>query len=94
VTQHEHSVRPVRHDAKGYEALKPGPIMWHNSFEAYGKVEKVALSGSFLMEFRFEATELENWLMAHVKENPSDALRLIGKAQAEAMIALAQPETK
>lgn len=92
VVQHEHSVKPVRHGSDGYQALKAGPLLWHDANSAYGKVDKLSLTGAFLVKFEFEDAELENWLIAHAKKNPADALRLVAKAQAEAIIALSETE--
>lgn len=88
VTQHHHSLKPVSSDAKGYKALPAGPVFWHDALSAHAKIEKASLSGSFLVEMKFEQAELENWLTQFSKQMPAEALRIIAKAQAEAIIAL------
>lgn len=87
-TQHHHLVKPVANEAKKYQPKTQGPIFWHDALTAYGKIEKAALSGSFLVEIKFEEVELENWLTQFSKLKPAEALRMIAKAQAEAIIAL------
>ncbi|MCU1736240.1 MULTISPECIES: hypothetical protein [unclassified Pseudomonas] len=88
MTQHHHTLKPVANEAKGYRPLSSGPVFWHDALSAYGKIEKASLSGSFLVEMKFEQTELENWLTQFSRERPAEALRIIAKAQAEAIIAL------
>ncbi|QKK98379.1 hypothetical protein GEV38_21495 [Pseudomonas sp. 13159349] len=87
-TQHHHLVKPVANETKGYHPKAQGPIFWHDAVTAYGKIEKAALSGSFLVEMKFEDIELENWLTQFAKLKPEEALRMISRAQAEAIIAL------
>ena len=88
VTQHHHLVKPVTNESKGFRPQSQGPIFWHDALTAYGKIEKASLSGAFLVEMKFEEIELENWLTQFSKLKPAEALRMMAKAQAEAIIAL------
>lgn len=69
-------------------------MRWHEGLCAYGKVENLSLSGSFLIQFEFEQAELKSWLLRFAESNPAEALRLMSEAQAEAMIALAARATE
>lgn len=87
---HEHAVAPVTQHGTRYSADKEGePLEWNTETQALGKVEGLALNGAFLVEFDFEVAELRDWLMKFAVAQPEVALRLLGAAQAEAMIALA-----
>lgn len=84
---HKHAVRPVARATRGYRA-KPGPITWEKGLEAVGKVEGLSLGGDFLVRFSFEEEDMKSWLLSYAAAQPQAALRLMGIAQAEAMIAL------
>lgn len=89
VTPHSHPVAPVKNANSKYFPGNTGqPLTWDGPFRALGKVNKLALSGAFLVEFTFEEQELRNWLQEYVKANPEAAIRLLAHAQAEAVIAL------
>lgn len=89
VNEHIHEVIPVALRRDRYSPQNKGTLEWHNDKVVYGKIENVALSGSFLVEFRMDPRELESWLTKYAKANPEEALRIIAKAQAEAVISLA-----
>lgn len=65
-----------------------GDLRWSDSTTAYGKVNGLKLSGNFSIKFKFEKEELRNWLLVAAESDPEGTLRLIGEAQAEAIIAL------
>lgn len=91
---HNHPVTPVRKTPSGSfktDASAPG-LVWIDATTAYGKVNGLALSGSFLVHFNAEHADMEGWLAAFVKSNPEEALRLLAKMQAEAMIQLSKPQ--
>jgi hypothetical protein len=89
IKPHTHTVTPVAlhnqtyHIQSGLESLT-----WDGPRRAFGKVDKISLGGSFLIEFEFDDQELQNWLTEYVKVNPETALHMLATAQAEAIIAL------
>jgi hypothetical protein len=95
VTDHDHDVTPVTCSDKSFH---PGevddPLTWNSALEAFGKVENLALNGSFLVRFTFEQAELQNWLRKFVQAKPEAAVRLLAEMQAEmqgeAILALAK----
>lgn len=89
VNEHVHEVIPIILRRNRYSPQEKGPLEWHNGQLVYGKVENLSLSGNFLVEFHLDPAELGSWLTAYAKEKPEDALGIIAKAQAEAVIALA-----
>lgn len=88
VTTHSHSVTPVVYAKNKYASTTGTALVWNDALSAYGKVQKLALSGSFLVEFKFEASELKSWLAQYVKANPEEAIRMLGEMEAEAVIEL------
>ena len=90
VTVHNHVVTPVLDKNNRYVTGTGTALTWTTARTAYGKVQKLALSGSFLVTFQFEDAELKNWLKQYVAENPEEAIRLFGEMEAEAVIALAK----
>jgi hypothetical protein len=74
VTPHSHSVIPVEFIKERYSSKGAGqPLTWNGPLSAFGKVTGLGLSGSFLVEFEFEAPELRNWLEQYVRGNPEAA---------------------
>lgn len=91
VRDHDHDVIPVKHLASSYEPGEVGdPIEWTDSLQAFGKLEGLALSGSFLVQFSLEQAELRNWLSKFVRAKPEAAVRLLAEMQGEAVLALAK----
>lgn len=91
VMGHRHDVVPVTHDETGYTPGKTeSPLSWTTWQQAFGKVDDLALNGSFLVEFNFEQEELRNWLQQFVISKPDAAIRLLAEMQAEAILALAK----
>ena len=88
VTPHTHTVTAVKFISGKYTPQTGEPLSWSGPFQAFGKVNNVSLSGSFLVEFTFEEQELQSWLAEYVKAHPASAVRLLAQAQAEALIAL------
>ncbi|WPH22306.1 hypothetical protein [Variovorax paradoxus] len=91
-TLHTHAVTPVRIGADS--RLRPHPnraLIWDDATSTYGKVSDLSLGGSFLVHFQFEQADLEGWLAEFAKSQPEEALRLLAKIQAEALIHLAKP---
>jgi hypothetical protein len=90
VTVHNHSVTPVISKPNKYTPGSGTTLTWADARTAYGKVQKLALSGSFLVKFEFEEAELKNWLKEYVNQQPEEAIRLFGELEAEAVIQLAK----
>jgi hypothetical protein len=89
VNEHNHSVIPVTHANNEYSPGKTDdPLTWISSLQAFGKINDLALSGSFLVEFNFEQEELRNWLRQFVMSKPEAAVRLLAEMQGEAVLAL------
>jgi hypothetical protein len=88
--EHHHNVVPV---SKSNNTYKPSSdersLTWTSSLQALGKVDNLALNGSFLIEFNFEEEELRNWLREFVRSNPESAVRLLAEMQAETILTLA-----
>jgi len=84
---HRHEVVPIKGDPSQQDSLgEPGePLQWDSAFHAKGKVGDLSLTGGFVIEFEFRPEELRNWLLAYARENPEEALRLLGEMQAEAI---------
>lgn len=61
---------------------KAGDIEWQNGVEAIGFVEGIRLNGNYRVHFKFEATELKNWLIALAKNDPMMFTKLIADVQA------------
>ena len=92
VVTHNHPVTPVV-EGKKYTALtKSTTLDWNGPLSALGKVSKLQLTGSFLVELNFEADELKNWLKQYVKSHPEDSIRLLAEMQAEAIIELSKQQ--
>lgn len=89
VTEHNRSVIPVTHANNVYS---PGetddPLTWTSALQAFGKINDLALTGSFLVEFSFEQEELRNWLRQFVMSKPEAAIKLLAEMQGEAFLAL------
>lgn len=91
-TLHSHPVTPVRvGPGGGIRTESNRALIWKDATSAYGKVSNLALGGSFLVNFQFEQADLEGWLTEFAKSNPEEALRMMAKAQTEAIIQLAKP---
>lgn len=89
VTPHRHWVTPVKLENGRYRTIEgEQSLAWAGPFSAFGKVNDLGLSGSFLVELEFEEKELRNWLAQYVKAAPASAVRLLAEMQAEAIIAL------
>lgn len=65
-----------------------GPLVWRNGREAVGFIEDARLNGNYLVHFKFDEVELRSWLIAHSKDNPMSALKLIADAQSVAVASL------
>ncbi len=89
-TVHDHKVTPVLKRGRRFFAEKDEPFRWIEGYKTRGRIADVALSGSFMVDFEFEPEDLHSWLIHLAKHDPQAALRLIGKAQAEAVISLAK----
>jgi hypothetical protein len=91
VYTHEHDVLPIKGGPNRRAPIGKAnePLCWDNTLSARGRINNISLTGDFLVEFQFEASELRNWLSLYVKESPKDAIRLLAEMQGEAMINLA-----
>jgi hypothetical protein len=90
VYPHNHEVIPLtggpnrRHpEGKADDALH-----WDSALSARGRINGLALTGDFLVEFQFNTRELRNWLSVYVTEHPEEAVRLLSEMKAEALIHL------
>jgi hypothetical protein len=91
VIAHNHDVIPVTlSNSKFIPGEADDPLTWHAALGAFGKVNDLALSGSFLVTFTFSQEELRNWLQQFVQHKPEAAVRLLAEMQGEAIIALAK----
>jgi hypothetical protein len=95
VKPHHHSVTPVRQTASGNYAPsdKGQPITWTSPYQALGQVSKLALSGTFLVEFTFDMKDLRGWAEQLVQTDPIEAVRLFAELQAKALTVLATKPT-
>ena len=84
VYQHDVEVIPVTH-ANGVYSPVDGrrSLQWTGPLTAFGKLNSLELTGSFLAEFRFTEAELRGWLKSYISAKPERALRLISDVQAE-----------
>lgn len=90
---HNHPVTPVRTTTGSFKTDSSSPgLIWTDPASAYGKVNGLALSGAFLVHFQPEQSDMEGWLAAFVKSKPEEAVRLLAKMKAEALIQLAKPK--
>jgi hypothetical protein len=64
-------------------------LKWQNGTEASCSLQDLGLSGNFNVQFQFQVEELEQWLARYLESDPSGALRLASRIQAEAICALA-----
>lgn len=89
-TVHQHSLVPVVSQGNKLVPVTEGSpaLTWNADYSTYGKVEKLALSGSFLVHLKFEEKDLEAWLGKYVRTEPERAIKLLAKMQAQAMINL------
>jgi hypothetical protein len=88
---HERRLAPVEFKGKHYHAKDIGaPLVWDSKMHAIGKINSLGLSGSFLVEFRFEQAELRSWLLRFAEEEPEAAVRLLAEIQGEAVISLSK----
>ncbi len=91
-TLHQHPVAPVTTQGDSYVLVpdEPTAMTWNADCSTYGKVDKLALSGSFLVHFKFQERDLEAWLTKYARSEPERAIKLLGKLQAQAFINLAK----
>jgi hypothetical protein len=89
-TVHQHAVSPVVSKGSTFFPVTDGTaaMTWNADYSTYGKVDKLALSGSFLVQLKFEERDLEAWLGKYVQSEPERAIKLLSKMQALAVINL------
>jgi hypothetical protein len=89
-TVHQHTVIPVVSHGSNLVPVADGSqaMTWNADYSTYGKVDKLALSGSFLVQLKFEEKDLEAWLSKYVHTEPERAIKLLAKMQAQAVINL------
>ena len=58
-------------------------IEWFDSVTAFGKVDDLALSGNFLVEFKFTDSDIKAWMKNYVKTNPEKAFEMLAELQLE-----------
>lgn len=92
VKPHEHAVAAVVEKVAGFSVVK-GPLRWEG-LSTYGKVDRLSLTGAFLVEMSFTKADLRNWLRMYAKSDPAEALRLVAELQGEALIAIARDKHK
>lgn len=92
VHTYKRAMTPLTKIKNGYTVGQPGTAMqWaSDGLTAYAKIEKLSLSGNFLVKLEMQRKELSNWLMTYAKEKPEAVLKIVAEAQAEEMIALAK----
>ncbi|MAY03838.1 MAG: hypothetical protein CMQ38_12790 [Gammaproteobacteria bacterium] len=84
VFTHDYELKPGRYGSRKADA----PLEWETSTTAHGRIYNMGLSGNFRVEIGFQIQELKNWLSKYVEEEPEEALKLISKMQANAIIQL------
>ena len=95
VKTHEHAITALKISGRTYTKLGSSePLRWNGPHKALGAIEGVGLTGDFLLEFEFNAQELENWIRSYIESEPTEALRLVSKLNAEAVIAVATATQK
>lgn len=87
VMVHRHDVVPVKRESQiSYTPLTNRKSMsWTEGTTAYGKVQNLALSGDFLIEFTFSEAELRNWLTRLFEVDPERANAIVNEVQAKAI---------
>jgi len=90
VWPHTHDVIPVKKDESYRPIDRRRTVHWAEAMTAYGKLEGLALSGNFLVEFNFTETELRSWLTAYFMADPQAAQRLVAAVQADVIHRLAK----
>lgn len=91
VKEHNRGVVPVTRSGGMYSPGEcGGPLTWNSALQALGKIDDLALCGSFLVEFNFQQEELRHWLRQFVLARPEDGVRLLAEMQGEAILALAK----
>src|SRR5690606_28324550 len=89
VFTHKREIAPLLNKDYRYSVGEPGqPLRWETSTLAHGRITGLGLSGDFRIDFEFDLQELKNWLSVYIREHPTDAIRLLGEMQAEAINAL------
>lgn len=94
LTTHVHPgipVSPTRNN-KFTSGKSGSAVEWHSSNRVYAKLERLQLSGSFLMQIDFENKELRSWLRKYIAEKPEAALRLLSEMHAQAVLELTKPK--
>jgi hypothetical protein len=77
-----HACKPLRKPQKNWSSSET---------EASCSLQDLGLSGNFNVQFQFQVEELEQWLAKYLESDPTGALRLASRIQAEAICALATP---
>lgn len=86
-TVHEHVVTPIVLKGKKYFVSEGTTVMsWNPDYSTYGKIDKVALTGSFMVQLKFEEKDLEAWLAKFVQTEPERAAKLLSKMHTQALI--------
>ena len=63
---------------------------WGKNGYSSGRINGLHLNGNYVVRFKFESSELRNWLKRYIEDDPRKAMRLLAEMQAEATISLAQ----
>ena len=86
---HDREVIPVTRNGGSYSpGVKGSPLQWDGESVTYGKLNRLGLSGDFLIKLEFDEEELKSWLKQYVNKKPDEAIRLLAAMQAEAILKL------
>jgi hypothetical protein len=89
VKPHIRNIVPVSYSGTKYRAgTAEAPLKWHSALTAYGRLDDLGLSGRFLVEMKFDLSEMKNWIERLVDEQPETALRLLTEMQGKAVKAV------
>ena len=95
VFEHNHELMPVvSKGTRNHSGNKGDPIEWFSATKARGRVNGLNLTGDFQVDFEFKDSELKNWLLKYVSEEPEAACRLIAEIQGEVAIFLSRKAKK
>ena len=95
VYPHTHTVYPVKKNDYRFTPMeRRKSLLWSEGMNTYGRVNELALSGDFLVEFEFTEAELRSWLMSYFETNPEAAQALVSKVQSDAIRNLSKKARK
>ena len=52
---------------------------WGKNGYSSGRINGLHLKGNYFVRFKFESSELRNWLKRYIEDDPREAMRLLVK---------------